>query len=45
MPGNIGMISGMFFGFAFAIGVLGAAAPGLLADTNNVSYIFLGSPV
>ncbi len=40
VPGNIGMIAGMFFGFAFGIGGLGAAALGLLADRTSVTFIF-----
>ena len=40
VPGKIGMISGMFFGFAFGIGGLGAAALGILADHTSVAYIY-----
>jgi FSR family fosmidomycin resistance protein-like MFS transporter len=40
VPGKIGMISGMFFGFAFGIGGLGAAALGVLADRTSVTFIF-----
>ena len=32
VPGRVGLISGVFFGFAFGMGGLGAAALGLLAD-------------
>jgi MFS transporter, FSR family, fosmidomycin resistance protein len=40
VPGNIGMISGMFFGFAFGIGGLGAAVLGGLADQTSLTFIF-----
>jgi FSR family fosmidomycin resistance protein-like MFS transporter len=40
VPGNIGMIAGMFFGFAFGIGGLGAAALGVLADRTSVTFIY-----
>ena len=32
MPGRIGTVSGLFFGFAFGMGALGAAVLGQLAD-------------
>lgn len=35
MPGNVGMVSGLFFGFAFGVGGIGAAAVGLLADRHR----------
>jgi MFS transporter, FSR family, fosmidomycin resistance protein len=40
VPGKIGMISGMFFGFAFGIGGLGAAALGAVADKTSVTFIY-----
>jgi FSR family fosmidomycin resistance protein-like MFS transporter len=40
VPGNIGMISGLFFGLAFGIGGLGAAALGVLADATSVAFIY-----
>ncbi len=40
VPGRIGTISGMFFGFAFGIGGLGAAALGALADRTSVTFIY-----
>jgi FSR family fosmidomycin resistance protein-like MFS transporter len=40
VPGKIGMISGMFFGFAFGIGGLGAAALGAVADRTTVTFIY-----
>lgn len=40
LPGRIGMVSGLFFGFAFGIGGLGAAALGVLADRTSVAFVF-----
>ncbi len=40
LPGNIGMISGLFFGFAFGMGGLGAALLGQLADHTSVSFVY-----
>ncbi len=40
VPWRIGMISGLFFGFAFGIGGLGAAALGILADATSIEYVF-----
>src|SRR5699024_9511819 len=35
LPGKIGMISGMFFGFAFGIAGLGSAVLGYVADISS----------
>jgi len=44
VPGRVGLVSGMFFGFAFGLGGLGAAAMGRIADATSVSFVFqLGS--
>ena len=40
LPGNIGMISGLFFGFAFGMGGLGAALLGQLADHTSVTFVY-----
>jgi FSR family fosmidomycin resistance protein-like MFS transporter len=40
VPGNVGMIAGLFFGLAFGIGGLGAAALGILADATSVTFIY-----
>lgn len=40
VPGRIGMISGMFFGFTFGLGGLGAAAMGRIADATSVGFIY-----
>ena len=40
MPGRIGTISGLFFGFAFGMGGLGAAVLGLLADREGIVFVY-----
>jgi MFS transporter, FSR family, fosmidomycin resistance protein len=40
LPGKIGMVSGLFFGFAFGMGGLGSAVLGALADHTSIHYIF-----
>jgi FSR family fosmidomycin resistance protein-like MFS transporter len=40
MPGNVGTVSGLFFGFAFGMGGLGAACLGVLADRTSVDFVF-----
>lgn len=40
VPGKVGMISGVFFGFAFGMGGLGAAALGGLADRTSIFYVY-----
>jgi len=40
MPGSVGLISGLFFGFAFGMGGLGSAALGWLADATSLDYVY-----
>ncbi|MDD2982872.1 MAG: MFS transporter [Crocinitomicaceae bacterium] len=40
LPGRIGMVSGLFFGFAFGMGGLGSALLGRLADQTSIGYVF-----
>jgi FSR family fosmidomycin resistance protein-like MFS transporter len=40
VPGKVGMIAGLFFGFAFGMGGLGSAVLGKLADITSVEYVF-----
>lgn len=40
LPGKIGMISGLFFGFAFGIAGLGSAVLGFLADTSGIEWVY-----
>jgi MFS transporter, FSR family, fosmidomycin resistance protein len=40
VPGRVGMISGLCFGFAFGVAGLGAALLGELADMTSISYAY-----
>lgn len=40
MPGNVGAVSGLFFGFAFGIGGIGAAVLGGLADQYGIEFVY-----
>jgi FSR family fosmidomycin resistance protein-like MFS transporter len=40
VPGRIGMISGLFFGFSFGMGGIGAAALGWLADRAGIETVY-----
>ena len=40
VPGKVGMISGLFFGFSFGMGGIGAAVLGALADHTSISFVY-----
>jgi MFS transporter, FSR family, fosmidomycin resistance protein len=40
VPGRVGLISGVFFGFAFGMGGLGAAVLGRLADSIGIEAVY-----
>ncbi len=40
VPGKVGTISGLFFGLAFGMGGIGAAALGRLADATSIEYVY-----
>jgi len=40
VPGRIGLISGVFFGFAFGIAGIGAAVLGALADRTGIEFVY-----
>jgi FSR family fosmidomycin resistance protein-like MFS transporter len=40
MPGKVGTVSGMFFGFSFGMGGLGAALLGVLADHTSIEFVY-----
>ncbi|GAA4316374.1 MFS transporter [Mucilaginibacter gynuensis] len=40
LPGKVGMVSGLFFGFAFGMGGLGSALLGRLADHTSIAHVF-----
>jgi FSR family fosmidomycin resistance protein-like MFS transporter len=40
IPGRVGMVSGLFFGFAFGMGGIGAAVLGDLADHAGIEFVY-----
>jgi FSR family fosmidomycin resistance protein-like MFS transporter len=40
LPSRVGMVAGLFFGFAFGMGGLGAAVLGWLADRTSLGYVY-----
>ena len=40
VPGRVGMIAGVFFGFAFGTGGLGAAILGVYADSHGIDFVY-----
>jgi len=40
MPGKVGTVSGLFFGFAFGMGGIGAALLGKLADMTDIFFVY-----
>jgi FSR family fosmidomycin resistance protein-like MFS transporter len=40
VPGKVGLIAGLFFGFAFGIGGIGAAVLGLVADIKGIDFVY-----
>ncbi|MCD0468458.1 MFS transporter [Flavobacterium sp. JAS] len=40
LPGKVGLVAGLFFGFAFGMGGLGSAVLGKLADLTSITYVF-----
>ncbi len=40
MPGKVGAVSGLFFGFAFGIGGIGAAVLGGVADRHGIEFVY-----
>ena len=40
VPGRVGLVAGLFFGFAFGIGGLGAAVLGKLADATGIEVVY-----
>jgi FSR family fosmidomycin resistance protein-like MFS transporter len=40
MPGRVGMVAGMMFGFSFGLGGLGAAALGRIADATGIEFVY-----
>jgi MFS transporter, FSR family, fosmidomycin resistance protein len=40
MPGNVGMVAGLFFGFVFGVGGIGAAVMGQVADHAGIAFVY-----
>jgi FSR family fosmidomycin resistance protein-like MFS transporter len=40
IPGKVGMVAGLFFGFAFGLGGIGAAVLGQLADATSIAFVY-----
>jgi FSR family fosmidomycin resistance protein-like MFS transporter len=40
LPGRLGMVSGLFYGFAFGMGGVGAALLGALADATSIDFVY-----
>jgi len=40
IPGKVGLVAGLFFGFAFGMGGIGSALLGKLADSKGIEYVF-----
>ena len=40
MPGQVGLVAGLFFGLAFGAGGIGAALLGRLADATSIEFTY-----
>lgn len=40
LPKKLGMVSGLFYGFAFGMGGLGSAVLGYIADHTGIEYVY-----
>ncbi|KQC01857.1 MFS transporter [Pedobacter sp. Hv1] len=40
IPGKVGLVAGLFFGFAFGMGGIGSALLGKLADATSINHVF-----
>jgi len=40
LPSRVGMVAGLFFGFAFGMGGIGAAVLGWLADQTSIGFVY-----
>jgi FSR family fosmidomycin resistance protein-like MFS transporter len=40
LPHRIGMVSGLFYGFSFGLGGIGAAVLGVIADYSSVAFVY-----
>lgn len=40
LPGRVGLVAGIFFGFAFGMGGIAAAVLGVLADVRGIAFVY-----
>ncbi len=40
IPGKVGMVAGLFFGFAFGMGGVGAAVLETVADATSIDFVY-----
>jgi FSR family fosmidomycin resistance protein-like MFS transporter len=40
LPGKVGLVAGLFFGFAFGMGGIGSAVLGEIADRTSIFHVF-----
>ncbi|MGY6550105.1 MAG: MFS transporter [Roseinatronobacter sp.] len=40
LPGRVGLVAGIFFGFAFGMGGIAAAVLGVMADTRGIAWVY-----
>ncbi|MCK0107882.1 MFS transporter [Flavobacteriaceae bacterium S0825] len=40
LPNKLGVISGMFYGFAFGVAAIGSALIGILADNTSIDFVY-----
>jgi FSR family fosmidomycin resistance protein-like MFS transporter len=41
LPGQVGLVAGLFFGFSFGMAGLGAAVLGKIADVTSIGFVYL----
>jgi FSR family fosmidomycin resistance protein-like MFS transporter len=44
LPGRVGLVAGIFYGFSFGLGGLGAAALGKIADWTSITTVYNATP-
>jgi MFS transporter, FSR family, fosmidomycin resistance protein len=44
LPGRVGLVAGIFYGFSFGLGGLGAAALGRIADWTSITTVYQVTP-
>ena len=44
LPGRVGLVAGIFYGFSFGLGGLGAAGLGKIADWTSITTVYNVTP-